>query len=513
MEDNKQNLDNSLKLMVKSSFFVFIALILSKILAYSYRILVARSFGPEVYGLFTLAVMISGWFIVFSSLGLNQGLLRYISLYRGKKEINKIRFIFKISSKIVLFSTLLSAIILFFLAQFISINLFHNPGLIIFLKLFSIIIPLFAFSNIFLSILRAYEKITWYSFILNILYNSLKLIILLILIFLGIKTNAVIFSYLLGILIMLIVSYLVCKYKISEIFGKDNLPKEIRKNIAKEFFSYSWPVLFFGFFGGILPWIDSFVIGYFKGASDVGFYNAAIPLVFLLGISQELFVPLFFPLITREYAKKNFKLVKELTKQIGKWIFLLNLPLLIMIILFPGALINIFFGSEYLFAANALRILVIGAFFANITVLSVNLISMVGKTKVILINTLITCVFNTILNIFLVPKYGIDGAAFSTTISWIFFGIIFVFQANHYTSIIPLRRKMLRILIISFIPTFLLIFTKQFIRINLISIILLGVFFYLSYFLLIFLTKCLDKNDFIVLKSIWKKIFIKNKII
>jgi len=503
----EKNLNKSLKLIAKSSIIVFVGLVLSKIFTYAYRIIIARSLGPEVYGLFSLAVMILGWFIAFSSLGLSGGLLRYVALYRGEKKTNKIRFIFRTSLIISLISTIISSIILFLLSEFISIKLFHTPDLIIFLRIFSILIPVSVFSSIFLSIMHAYEKINWHSFISNILQSATRLIILVVLIILGFKTNSIIFSYFSGILIVLIVSYMVCRYKISEIFKKDTLKKGIRKNLTKELFSYSWPLLFFGLLAGILYWIDSFAIGYFKSVLEVGFYNAAIPIALLLNIAPELFLKLFFPLINKEYSRKNFEVIKELSQQVGKWIFILNLPFLIIIMLFPGALINILFGQEYVIAENALRLLAIGAFFSSLTLLSSNLIAMVGKTKVMLADLVAILALNVILNIILVPKYGLNGAAFSTMICGIIFSLIFLFQVRHYTSIIPMRRKMLRIFIVALIPMGLLIGIKQFVIINTYSLILMSLFFFLSYILLMLLTRCLDKNDLMILRSVKKKLF------
>ena len=66
---------------------VFIGMFLSKIFVYLYRIIIARHYGSEVYGLFALSIMVIGWFRLVSGLGLKQGLLRYISLFRGKKEM------------------------------------------------------------------------------------------------------------------------------------------------------------------------------------------------------------------------------------------------------------------------------------------------------------------------------------------------------------------------------------------------------------------------------------------
>jgi O-antigen/teichoic acid export membrane protein len=59
-KNEKQLLDNSLKLVFKSSFIVFIGVFLSKLLAYAHRVAIARFFDPSEYGTYFLALMIMG---------------------------------------------------------------------------------------------------------------------------------------------------------------------------------------------------------------------------------------------------------------------------------------------------------------------------------------------------------------------------------------------------------------------------------------------------------------------
>jgi O-antigen/teichoic acid export membrane protein len=241
-------------------------------------------------------------------------------------------------------------------------------------------------------------------------------------------------------------------------------------------------------------------------AQYVGFYNAAIPIAALLTMAPDLFTRMFFPLITKEFSRKRIEHINQLSKQVSKWIFVLNLPLFALIIVFPGVFINFIFGKEYLIAENALRLLAIGSLFASLAVIPSNLLFMKGKSKTVLVNTIILFFFNIILNIVLVKRYGMSGVAFATMSTFILLFLIYMIQAKIFLNIIPVRRKMLDISIISILITLLLIYIKQFIQINLISLILLGSLFVLLYILAILLTGCLDKNDLVVIKSIKKKI-------
>src|SRR3989344_9229436 len=281
-----------------------------------------------------------------------------------------------------------------------------------------------------------------------------------------------------------------------------------KSRILSELIHYSYPIMFTGIFSIIFYWLDSFAIGYFRNVTEVGYYNAAVPIAMLLLLAPELFTQLFFPIIAKEYSKKNYSTIKELSKQVGKWIFIINLPIFILIILFPGALINILFGKEYLVAAQALRILSVGALVSSIFIISQNIISMIGKSRLLLYNIIITTALNIMLNIMLVPRFGINGAALSASLSFIMLNAIMVFEAKHYMNIIPLRRKMLKILLVSLIPTALLILAKNFIVLNLFTIILLGIFFIALYAFLMLATGCLDRNDAMIIETI-KKYFAK----
>ncbi len=510
----KKKLRNSLKLIANTSFIVFISIFLSKILTYAYRIVIARNYGPDTYGAFSLAVMLLGWFAIFSRLGLPEGLYRYIPYYRGKKDKNKVRFLIKKSISLIILSSVVLGFVLFFTSNFIAVKLFKTGNLIFFLKIFAIILPFYVLFDIFLVILISFEKIIWRSFIFNIFQNLVRLVALSLIIFFGLNSNSIAFTYALGTFSGFLLAFFVIKLSIKDIFKSHTLSVKERRDSFKKLFNYSWPLLFFGIIFSIFNWTDSFIIGIMTGVSQVGFYNAAVPLAMLLMITPQLFVQLFFPIITKHFSEneKNLSIIRELSKQVSKWIFIVNLPLLILILIFPGVFINFFFGKEYLIAENSLRFLAVGALFNSVFIISNNLISMLGKSKIILLDIIIASIINMLLNILLVQKYSITGAAIATMVSLIFLNLLFLFQAKKYTSIIPLRRKMIKIFLISLIPAIFLIFLRNQLRtINFSVLILSGCLFIFTYILLIFVFSGLDKNDLFILNLFLNK--IKNSFI
>ena len=156
MQKKESSFNKSLKILAKSSLWVFVGIILSKILGYVYRIIVARYYGPEVYGLLVLSLTIIGWFALFFLLGFDTGVLRYLSIYSGKKKDNKVSYIMKFSLSLLLITGIAAGILLFSFSNLIAEKIFSNPQLSIFLKLFSLTIPLTSLKTVFFPLMQIY---------------------------------------------------------------------------------------------------------------------------------------------------------------------------------------------------------------------------------------------------------------------------------------------------------------------------------------------------------------------
>ncbi len=505
-ETNKKLLNKSLKGIVKSSVIIFFILLASNIVTYIYRLIIARYYGPEGYGLFSLAVMVVGIFTAIFSLGLTDGLSRFIPLYNGEKKSSKVKYLINYSLKILIITGLTGGIIMFFSSELIANKIFHENNLTDILKLFSLLVPITLLINIFVVSLVSFEKVVLQSFIYNLVPNISRVILITTFIILGFNFWAIFHSYFWSLFVLLLLSFIFYKRTI-KFDSKDNLNYNGRKLVRSEMFNYSMPLILFALVIKTNTWIDSFAIGYFLNATEVGFYNSALPIATLLLLTPQIFLQLFVPLINKEFAKKNNHLIKQMGQQVGKWIYAVNLPIFILFFIFPEAIINILFGSEYIVAANSLRILSFGAFIYTLASSSEKLVLMAGKSRITLLNIVITSVIGIILNILLVPRLGIDGAAISTASIWIILSIFLFVEGYYYTKIIPLRRKMIRITAMGFISLGLLLLLRSFIKINILSLIVLSLTFFLVYCLLLLISGSLDKNDWMVIKAIKGKAF------
>ena len=103
-----------------------------------------------------------------------------------------------------------------------------------------------------------------------------------------------------------------------------------------------------------------------------------------------------------------------------KYTILTLLPTCILIVSFPKQVLSILFHAApftYSVAGDAMTILIVGMIFFSIYVVSSSVFQGLGKSNPPMIFLIIGSLINLVLTIFLVPKYGLNGAAISTTIS------------------------------------------------------------------------------------------------
>jgi O-antigen/teichoic acid export membrane protein len=123
------------------------------------------------------------------------------------------------------------------------------------------------------------------------------------------------------------------------------------------------------------------------------------------------------PILTQLYTLEKTKELHTTIRSATKWIFYINLPIFISLILFGKEILLLFFGSYYEAAYPALLTLSIGYVIYQFLYPVYETLKVFKKTKFILLNTLLTAIINIILNYFLIPQYGIVGGAIATSFS------------------------------------------------------------------------------------------------
>ncbi len=165
--------------------------------------------------------------------------------------------------------------------------------------------------------------------------------------------------------------------------------------------------------------IDQLMIKSFLNNFELGIYSANVKIydaVIMIGFTISLSL---LPYITK--TKNNDKVLKK----IYKYFYYLLFPGVILLVLFSDLVILTLFGSSFVTGFISMKILLISSFFAVFTSLNNKILISCNLEKTILIRSIFALIINIILNIILIPKYGINGAAISTLVVTIFTAYIY----------------------------------------------------------------------------------------
>src|SRR3989344_4881023 len=132
--------DIAFKWIIRGAGFMLVGLILSKILNYIYRAITARWFSPEQYGVLSLGLAVLSVALIITIFGFNFGVERYIGYYANRKKQNQI---LKTAILFTIPLSIIFAVILFFLSDFIAITFFHNKAVSIVIKVLAFSLPFF----------------------------------------------------------------------------------------------------------------------------------------------------------------------------------------------------------------------------------------------------------------------------------------------------------------------------------------------------------------------------------
>jgi O-antigen/teichoic acid export membrane protein len=204
---------------------------------------------------------------------------------------------------------------------------------------------------------------------------------------------------------------------------------------------------------------DTILLGYFSNTGSVGIYNVIYSLSGLLLSITTAFGFTFLPLVSEAYSNREFLRMKRLYSIVAKWLLIFTITLSVPLIFFPELIIGSLFGEEYVKGNIALPILIIGFLLYSVAGLPSRVLKAVGKTKLIMYNSIIVAILNIVLNIILIPRFDFIGAAIATTIAYVVLSYLLFYESYYYTGIDPLSINTLLTSFVGFGAAFALYFT------------------------------------------------------
>jgi O-antigen/teichoic acid export membrane protein len=396
-------------------------------------IAVIRYLGPDEFGLYSYAISFYGLFVAFVSLGMESISIRELVKHPEKRD--------EILGS-VFYSQLVGALVSISLIVLILIVTSAE----LYTSILILIISISSFFQTFNVIDYYYRSKVKAKYSVYVLFLSVLLvsIIKFVFIIIGAPLIYFIFAYVLEFVfnsIGYIIIYHLQKLKI--------INWKFDKKLALSLLKDSYPLILSGVVVSIYMKVDQVIIKNMLDAKQVGYYAAAVKLS-----ESWYFIPVaisnaLFPAIVnaKNISKELYLTRLQKLYDVLAWIAIgISIP----VSFFSAEIINLLYGAKFLSSAPILTIYIWAGTAVFLGVASSQYLVTENLTKISLMRTSIGMIANVILNIILIPLYGIIGSAVATLISYTLstFSIIF-FKDTSYQFYMMLKS----IFLINLIPS------------------------------------------------------------
>ena len=471
---------NQVKTIGKNISSLGIAHAITLILGAIVVIFIARYLGDIGYGKFSFVVAFTALFSVLSDLGLSTLTIRDVA--RDKTQAG--RYLGQVSAlKVVLAIVTLLLIV-------IVINVLDYPRettLAVYIIGASVIIE--SFTRLFFSITSAFEKMEYEAAII-----VLRTIILFSLVLSVIHFNYGLISIVSSYLAASIFSFVLSAFVILKKFAKPKVEKDFDfwRKTTKE----ALPFALTAVFSMVFFKVDTVMLSVIKGDAVTGWYFAACNIIFCLIAIPVIYGLAIFPVLSKYYgsARSSFSKVGTLS---FKFLLMVGLPISVGISLLAEEIILLVYGSTFLNSVYALQIIAWVFFINCISIVPFHVLNSANKQDLAMLSLGIGAALNVLLNLLLIPIYGLIGAASASVITFVVCFSLYFYFCNRYV----LRIRLINVDFVKIMAAGLVmgLFVFYYASSNLFVVIASSVLIYLA---MLILTKALSKEDLSMLKGI-----------
>jgi len=451
----------------------------------------ARELGPTEFGLFFAVFTFVSFFGFFKDAGLGYTLVKYIPEFEVKKKYHEIKsaifsvFIVKLVSSSIL------GVVLFLLADYLSIHYFKDPLSSTILKFLVLMFIFMTFWEVIRTVFMGFQKMFYYSF-MDFLSNFIVFLIIAALFYCGVGIMAPTYAYVAIGPIM----FFICTPLFLKIFNFFGHKGKFSFHMLKRLFSFGLPILLGSMGSTIIAYVDVLVLMYYRTLAEVGIYNVVYPSAMVFLFFGKALANVMLPMVSELWARREKKKVAGALNFLYNNYFVFLMPIIFSVLAFAGLFISIFFGEDYSSGALALQILLIGVVINAFANINNSILVGIGKPRIVTLLVTLSSIINLILDVLLIPKFGIEGAALATTIAFTAWFLLSMHSIGKFIKAEIPWRNWLKVLISSLMFVVLVFFMKNALSLNVwleiaISLITAGA----VYLALIFAMKAIDLDE------------------
>ena len=422
------------KTSATGSFQLLIGVATSTIIMAAGALILGKLLTSDELGLYGIVLVPSTLINLVRDWGINSAMTKYIATLRASDKDEEIHDVIIAGLTFEVASGLALSFLSLLLASFIATFAFHRPESARYIAIVSVSI----ISGALLAASQAgfvgFERMRLYSFT-QICQSIVKVAVGITLVILGYGVLGAVIGYTLSYVAAAFIGLATFYFLLIRPLRRKATRNSITKTL-RTMLNYGVPLSIASILGGVLAQIYAFMIIPLTTNAMYGNYTIALYFSVLLTFVTTPIATVLFPAFAKLDPHNEHELLKNVFASSVKYASILLVPFTMAIMVLSGPMIGTLYGGKYPYGPFFLTLYVISNLFVVFGSLSSgSLLSGLGETNILMIQSIITLVIGIPLGVVLIPILGITGLIIATIVSGVpsmFWGLYWIWK--HYEA-------------------------------------------------------------------------------
>ncbi|OGF31986.1 hypothetical protein A3H09_03645, partial [Candidatus Falkowbacteria bacterium RIFCSPLOWO2_12_FULL_45_13] len=474
--------------IAKNTSYFTLALVLQKIISFTYFTLIARALGPEDLGKYYFAISFASVFSILMDIGLTNVLTREIAREKNKANI----YLGSVMAVKLPLSVITGLIII------LAANLLGYGELTKILIYFSTVcVILDSFTSAFFSASRGFHNLSFES-LSSVLFQLIVLVtgLTILKLDLGLKwlMGSLLLASIFNFLYALVVVVRRFKLSLKPIYNP-----AVIKLVLKISLSFG----LFAIFQKIYTYLDTVLLAALAGDYYVGLYQVAFKIINAIQFLPLAFTASLYPAMSSYWASNRGQLAITFERSMN-YLIIIALPISVGIAVLADKIVLIF-KSGFQGASLPLELNIAALLFMFTAYPIGSLLNACDKQKINTVNMAVTVATSVILNLILIPKFQAVGASLTVLATSVLMLVLGLIQVPKIIVYRP--RKILKVFIKALAASAIMMMVVIYLK-NYLNIFIIVPISAIIYFILLYCLKAFKPEDIL---SIYRSFIKKQK--
>lgn len=390
------------------------------LLGFIYIPILTKGLGANLYGIWSLINVTISLIIPFAMLTFGMSIVRFLGT---EKDMGIIREDILSAYSTVCILGAVFALLLFFLSDILAESIFKDVGSSFYIRLASVLILVDSIRMLTLAFFRMRGKIGLRT-ILALSYSTFSVGLVIIFIQLDYKLTGLITALIIsGILFNLITLSMVLRQTGVQ------LPRFSR---LKSYVKWGVPLIPNTALLWIIHMSDRYLVSYFLGVTAVGIYGAAYAIGGYAALVLAPLTTVLYPNVSKTYGEGNLGETRNYLKYSVKYLMMIAIPSALGLSVLAKPILQVLTTPEFISGYIIVPFVAAGTVLFAFRQVCNHVLYLFDKTYWSLTILVTSAVLNVVLNLILIPRMGVLGAAVATLIAYGVLGILTLMVTRRY---------------------------------------------------------------------------------